>query len=58
MKIVVALGGNALTSKKGKSDYKSTLDSLKKISIILADLVKKKHNLVITQDKNNSKFEF
>ncbi len=48
MKIVVALGGNALTSKKRKSDYKSTIASLKRISIILADLVKKKHNLVIT----------
>jgi carbamate kinase len=48
MKIVVALGGNALTSKKGRGDYKSTIDSLKKISIILADLVKKKHSIVIT----------
>jgi carbamate kinase len=48
MKIVVALGGNALTSGRGKNTYVSTINSLKRISIILADLVKKKHNLVIT----------
>ncbi len=47
MKILVALGGNAIL-KKGKSNFASMLTTIKKTSSILADLVADGNEIIIT----------
>jgi len=47
MKIVIALGGNAI-AKDGKASYRKQIANIKKTCKVLAELIKAKHTVVIT----------